>query len=334
MLEVEEKFDLMSSPSAVVDVEGRLSTAGFVREYTVEMVDWYFDAPTYSLALSDCWLRYRQERRTISSRDDEGASAAHGWQLKRGNKSFKDSMNDQPSSSRATVYEETEGIQAVALVCSLLVEMESRSRTLPTQPPPLTASAATDLDDDSHYPIPVIPPIPQQHINSAVDGGAYASPPVSPPDLAPFARIVTRRSHWIHKDRQRADASDRFAGLVVDLDATDFGHAVGEVEALVEAPADSAHDDDRNPNQDAVVAAQHLIRDFLRHVIYRGDVEDDGGSQARVESDEPQRNRAPAQGKLECYLEKFRPELYVALVEAGILRMPSLPPVERRVRDS
>jgi CYTH domain len=339
MLEVEEKFDLMSSPSAVADVERRLSTAGFVQQYTVEMVDWYFDdAPTNSLALNDCWLRYRQEQRLTKSglnqagADEKGGeSASQGWQLKRGAATSK----DRPSNSGATVYEETEGIQAVALACLLLVDPTSTTRRpfAPTAAATASATAAMKFDNESRYPTPAIPSIPQPF--KTADGGA-AFPPQAPPDLVPFARIVTHRSHWIHKDPPNADASGRFAGLVVDLDSTDFGHAVGEVEALVEAPSRAMHLGERDANhqeavvaaQDAVGAAQRLIREFLRHVIYR-DVEDDDDSGTGVESgsgaDEPLRVPAPAQGKLECYLEKFRPELYAALVEAGILKRPSAP---------
>jgi CYTH domain len=336
MLEVEEKFDLMSSPSAVADVERRLSRAGFVRQYVVEMVDWYFDdAPTYSLALSDCWLRYRQEQRrskpTRTSRasaddnDEEGGeSASQGWQLKRG---AATSSKDRPSSSGATVYEETEGIQAVARACSLLVDPISTTRTPCVPTGAEAASAAMEFDNDSHYPIPAIPFIPQSFKSA---GGVAACP--APPELVPFARIVTHRIHWIHKDPpNNADASGRFAGLVVDIDSTDFGHAVGEVEALVEAPSYPMHGGARDANHpEAVVAAQRLIRDFLRQVIYRSDgEEEDSRAGAGVESgtavDEPPRIRAPAQGKLECYLEKFRPELHAALVEAGILRRPSAP---------
>lgn len=349
VFEVEEKFDLVASPSAVLEVERRLLAAGFVRQYAVEMVDWYFDeATTYSLALNDCWLRYRQEQRrtspTRTSRtptdnddDEDGESAAQGWQLKRGTSTSK----NLPSSSRATVYEETEGIQAVALACSLLVDPASRRRTLPraaSQMPSRTAAAAaTEWINDSRYPIPVIPPIPISATNSQSDGGGDW-PPRAPPELVPFARIVTCRSHWIHKDRHNAEASDRFAGLVVDLDATDFGHAVGEVEALVVAPSEATHDGDRDANQEAVVAAQLLIRDFLRQVIDRRDGEDDDNceSGAGVETgtggdEPPPRNRVPAQGKLECYLEKYRPELYAALVEAGILRRPLAPVAGERL---
>jgi CYTH domain len=347
MLEVEEKFDLMSSPSAVADVERRLSKAGFVRQYTVEMVDWYFDdALTYSLALNDCWLRYRLEQRLTKAglnqagADEKGCeSASQGWQLKRGTATSK----DRPSSSGASVYEETEGIQAVALACSLLVDPTSTTRRpfVPTAAAAAAiATAAMEFDNDSRYSIPAIPSIPQSF--KSADGGA-AFPPQAPPDLVPFARIVTHRSHWVRKDPPNAESPGRFAGLVVDMDATDFGHAVGEVEALVEAPSDAMHLGERDANhqdavvaaQDAVVAAQRLIREFLRHVIYRdGEDDDDDDSGPEVESgnamDEPLRIRAPAQGKLECYLEKFRPELYAALVEAGILRRPSVQACDRR----
>jgi hypothetical protein len=343
MLEVEEKFDLMSSPSAVADVERRLSTAGFVQQYVVEMVDWYFDdVPTYSLALNDCWLRYRREQRrskptrtSRASADDNdkegGESAVQGWQLKRGTATSK----DRPSSSGATVYEETEGIQALALACSLLVDPTSTTRSPFVVPAGAeAASAAVEFEKDSRYPIPAIPSVPQS-LKSA--GGVAACP--APPELVPFARIVTHRSHWIHKDPPNADAPGRFAGLVVDMDSTDFGHAVGEVEALIVAPM---HDGARDANhqeavvaaQDAVVAAQRLIREFLRHVIYHSDVEDDNKAGRVVEcgsgADEPLRVPAPAQGKLECYLEKFRPELHAALVEAGILKRPSVQACDRR----
>ena len=80
----------------------------------------------------------------------------------------------------------------------------------------------------------VVPSFAQDNINripKTFDGFTVPELPV-PSALVPFARIETRRSTWFFPET-RNGSCDPFRGLSVVLDSTNFGHMVGEVEALV-----------------------------------------------------------------------------------------------------
>jgi thiamine-triphosphatase len=158
---------------------------------------------------------------------------------------LKRGQTDQ-STSNATVYEEVEGVQAVELACSLL------SKAARCQADEIRASIHSD------HSIPVIP--------------------ISYSGLTPFARILTQRSSW-------KVAAGRFRDLTVDLDATDFEYAVGEVEAVVE---DAAHVD----------SARRRIKDLIHEI---------GGASDK------------AAGKLEYYLQTNRPDIYQICIVCRVL---------------
>lgn len=98
--------------------------------------------------------------------------------------------------------------------------------------------------------------------------------------LLPFCRIETRRASWRYLN---GDSSS----IAVDLDVTNFGYMVGEVEIVVET-------------KEEVQEARQKIEEFLRlHVPA------------------PAANAETAVGKLEHYLMAHRPEFYQACVESG-----------------
>jgi hypothetical protein len=153
-------------------------------------------------------------------------------------------------SSTSTVYEETEGDVAVSNALSLLEEN--------TRDEPSTKSETFD-----GYAIPKIP------------GGENCG-------LLPFCRLETTRSSW--------SAGGDHEGMVVDLDATNTGYGVGEVETLVEEASDIAKAKER---------VQSLISRITENIN-----SDDG----------------PAIGKLEHYLINNRPQHYQACIESGVIK--------------
>lgn len=152
--------------------------------------------------------------------------------------------------SASTVYNETEGDVAVSNALSLL---EGNTRDEP--------STKSEIFDG--YSIPKIP------------GGENCG-------LLPFCRLETTRSSW--------SAGGEYENLVVDLDATNTGYGVGEVETVVEDAADIAEAKER---------VQSLISRITEN----------------ISSDDE-----PAVGKLEHYLINNRPEHYQACIESGVIK--------------
>lgn len=152
----------------------------------------------------------------------------------------------QTSHARTAVYEEIDGVQAAEFACSLL-----------TRP---------KLDQFHGYIIPT--------------HNRPSEPvlPISDSGLTSFAKIDTHRSSW-------KVAAGKFRALTVDLDATNFEYAVGEVEAIVE---DAEHID----------SARELVQELIQEI---------GG-----ESDK-------AAGKLEYYLQMNRPEVYKICIDCNVL---------------
>ena len=103
-------------------------------------------------------------------------------------------------------------------------------------------------------------------------------------ELLPFARIETHRSSWTFSGE-----SELYSGLVVDLDGTQYGYMVGEVEAVVY-------------NESDIPMAQERISSLVRIISPKP-----GKCQESV-------------GKLEHYLIRCRPEHYKACVESGSIQ--------------
>jgi len=105
--------------------------------------------------------------------------------------------------------------------------------------------------------------------------------------LVPFAKFETTRSRW--SALQDKENSLLHGGLTVDLDATDFGYMVGEVEAIV------SHEND-------VTAAKEKIGRLVENIVGKID------------------NGEPALGKLEMYLIERSPDHYKACIKAGAMK--------------
>lgn len=103
--------------------------------------------------------------------------------------------------------------------------------------------------------------------------------------LTPFARIVTQRSSW-------KVAAGKFRDLTVDLDATDFGYTVGEVEAVVE-------------DKDATTSARKLVQ--ARKLVHELIQETGGSASGRVA------------GKLEYYLQRNCPDVFQICIDCGVV---------------
>jgi thiamine-triphosphatase len=271
--EIEQKFQILSSDRDNQAMEARLRQLNFKNKGTIRFVDWYFDSEDIALSTRDCWLRFRE----AENERHEGV-----WQLKKGTSGGKIS-----ASSSTTVYIEIEGKQAIS---TALAEL--------TQGVPLSSYVAEPMVVGSigDYIIPELP-----------DDGAKEL-------LAPFCRIVTTRSSWafmgetnddaIPSNNNKADVgmdlNPSLVGLTVDLDCTDTGFAVGEVEAVVESESDIPQ---------AKLRIQTLV-DKLKTT--RGSLE---------EAENPSNNGGigdgPAIGKLEHYLMIHRPDHYKACIQSG-----------------
>jgi hypothetical protein len=251
-LEVEQKFALLDRN--LEDIKAHLSQSGFKLDTVKEMVDWYFDVEGSVLTRHDCWLRYRQ----LSSSD---ADQTGQWELKRGQPRTTQSKDETGSteSSTLTVYEEIEGAAAVTTACSVLSDFNFSPTSSSSSTTPNTASTASTSNFQDHL-------VPQLGVPNT--------------GLEPFARIVTQRSSWKSTDKCN------WENLAVDLDTTDFGYAVGEVERVVHRQEDV---------EDARTHVQALIAELCNGV-----------------SD-------PAVGKLEYFLKRNRPDIYQACVESGTI---------------
>lgn len=103
--------------------------------------------------------------------------------------------------------------------------------------------------------------------------------------LRPFCRLKTSRSSWSVK----AGENDDYNGLSVDLDATNTGHTVGEVEVLCD--------------ENEVEAGKQRVRALI----------------AKLTGNHGNSDR-PATGKLEHFLLNNRPDHYAACVASGVIQ--------------
>ena len=213
-IEIEEKFSISQFETKDL-LEKKLTELGFVKKSSaknVEFMDWYFDLPdpNWILSVSDNWFRYRELISNSHTGDNDCinscAKKKGAWQIKCGKLIVNDDDNETSKSS-TTVYEELEGDEAIEFALSIIKDHSGK----------ITAS------NDSL---------------SLMDGYAVPSLPIQNVyGLVPFARIKTNRTSWEMKSSDDDDDDDRNT-LNVDIDLTDFGHMVGEVEQVVEKEAD------------------------------------------------------------------------------------------------
>ena len=260
-IEVERKFSLdpASGGTNLAVIEVRLASLRFRRSgVDVRFTDWYFDlpGPDWALSVRDCWLRYRDVTPTDKSNAPRGV-----WQLKRGRRSLGRSEDS------TTVYEEIEGEAAISAALAMIpADKDGRE----------FAMIQADRGFGGYFGGEVVPSLP---------AGC---------GLVPFARFETTRSGWTIPDIADGDAGDlssQFHGLSVDIDSTDFGYAVGEVEAVV-------------GREEEVSNAQNRIGSLTKQIIGEGSYDHNGQS---------------TPGKLETYLMQRNPYLYKACLDAGVM---------------
>lgn len=155
------------------------------------------------------------------------------------------------SGSRTTVYTEIEGREAVEEALSNLDSFKGMVLNLPAA-----------LLSDRTTPTILLSMLP----NSS---------------LTAFARIGTFRSSWTRTD-------ELFRSIKIDLDSTDFGYAVGEVEIEVSDPA-------------LVERARERVQEVIRAISG------------------PLKESEKTMGKLEYYLVHHRPDVYQIAVVCNVI---------------
>lgn len=154
-----------------------------------------------------------------------------------------------------TVYQEIEGVEAVKVAIESI--------------PSTTGPDSLAKPEKLSFPL--------------FDGHKVPELPIACP-LVPFARIHTTRSSWLFGSSNKK--------MSVDLDRTEHGYTVGEVETVVE-------DDSK------IDEGTEEVKAFLRQLL-PGNVPD-----------------TPAVGKLENYLMTHRPEHYEACIRGGSIQRPT-----------
>ena len=126
--------------------------------------------------------------------------------------------------------------------------------------------------------------------------------PLAPRNLVPFAQFETTRSSWVIHDEEKLPSSE-YLGLSVDIDSTDFGYGVGEVEAIL------------NKGDGACMAdARKRIGQLVVEICAASDQTESATPNAAT-------SELPTFGKLETYLmEKRPPRHYNAIISAGIFK--------------
>ena len=263
-LEIEKKFSIPDAEAAN-KMEQRLASLGFEVTHKEHFVDWYFDlpAPHWHFSLMDCWFRYREKKvKVLKNWGWKGA-----WQVKRGQKK-EDGGDNTMENDGMTVYEELQGKDAKELILNMLAELGD---IIPAVDETMSSSSASNTNN-MHY----------DHDIPYLAGSER---------LVPFARLETFRTCY-----EATNSDGEFSSLKVDVDKTNFGHMVGEVEAVIK-------DDDADDKMQ-VDAAKKQISTLVDLICAKATTTTD--SMAAI-------------GKLEYYLMNNQPEHYNACVKAGVI---------------
>lgn len=197
-IEVEQKFALVSL-EGVNQIEEKLKLLGFECVGPAQRFkDSYVDVcgPPWCLTVQNYWLRYREYL------NEAGETIKGVLQLKFRPRSIQ-------TQEKQSVYKEVEGCDAIDLALSLVNTFRRQNSATGA----IVSAVAVNNDHFGQY--------------SQVIGNT---------GLKTFASFETTRSSW----KRNTAGSESSSGvdiacndLRVDLDATDFGHMVGEVEAIV-----------------------------------------------------------------------------------------------------
>mmetsp|Transcript_5684 Transcript_5684/g.11356 ORF Transcript_5684/g.11356 Transcript_5684/m.11356 type:complete len:364 (-) Transcript_5684:113-1204(-) len=271
-LEIEKKFPIPNA-AAAAKIEESLKTLGFHPVHNEEFVDWYFDlaAPNWYFSMKDCWIRYREKK--IKMGGNWGWRGV--WQVKQGWR-MVDGDDLGREKDGMTSYREFQGKVAKEVIFEMLSKVDNLEGICTIE------SGKVKFTGDVYegHDVPLL-------------SGAEER-------LVPFARFVTRRSSWESIDEK----TSRFSGLKIDLDQTDFGYAVGEVEAVFQESSD-----------EAIKERKETIRSLVDLLMEKTD---DGA----VTGSRASRNEylhTTTIGKLEYFLINNRQDHFNALVEAGVL---------------
>lgn len=126
----------------------------------------------------------------------------------------------------------------------------------------------------------------EEETESTFDGFSIPKLPPRTAGFSPFCRLETTRSSWVV-----ASADSEYSGMQVDLDSTNTGHTVGEVETIC---SDSEIEIEKGKER-----VQQLVSILME-----------------AETD----SQGPAVGKLEHFLMTHRPEHYKACVASGVIK--------------
>lgn len=241
-----------------IEVEQKFSTTN-LEQVQSKLIQMGFESTKTSVNFMDWYFDVPDQDLTLCTQDfwlryrhpsDNPSVGILGWQLKMGKR-----IKNTTSTSTSTVYEEMEGENALDIVKSLLIDAG-------------TSSSASAADSDTL---------------ETMDSFSVPQPPgLEMYCLQPFARIETIRSSWNSKSND-----DKYKDIVVDLDGTDYGYTVGEVEVVVSS-------------DEQVEAARTRVQDVIQEIT------GDGASIAL--------------GKLETYLINNRPEVYNACIKSGSMK--------------
>lgn len=305
-IEVEKKFRM--STSDMKHLQSTLTKMGFVpfslsasSSSKIQFMDWYFDTSppdNMTFCTQDCWLRYRSLAPKVPSSsssssgghlDSQNLNEASSWELKIGKvfpttTSTTTTNNKAPrSNSLTTVYQELTGLDAIQKAVSMLKKrQESGSDTHHVD----TEEIIHQMDG---YDIPNIPQSLQ----------AYG--------IQPFARIQTTRFQWKMDSSlslEKGWTNTEFWNTVkVDMDLTDFGYAVGEVEAIVHSIDQVNH-----------------AKEVIEHIVSQITSADRTARKNEYGEMVVDAEEAPVLGKLETYLMHNQPQVYSVCVGAGVMK--------------
>jgi len=239
-------------------VEQRLSSLGFEITHKENFVDWYFDLPAPYWHFSLQDCWFRYREKKVKVSMNNYGWRGI-WQVKKGIKQ----KEDEDIEDGMTVYQELQGEDAKELILNMLGD--------------ISASAIDNVSENTSSNMKFDHDIPQLK-------GAER--------LVPFARLETFRTCY------RSTSNEEFKDLRVDVDTTDFGHQVGEVEVVL---------DDSIADKAEIKKAKESISKLVDLISCRE------SETAAVESS------MAAIGKLEYYLMKNHRDHYDACVEAGVI---------------
>ena len=263
-LEVEKKFPLSNDPDASSNLKQTLSSLDFEMTHQEEFVDWYFDlpAPNWYFSLNDIWIRYREKKWKL----DRNTYGWRGvWQVKRG----KPRNSSAKENDGMTVYEEYQGVAAKEMILDLLCTLENEENCL------VFDGSTETLPSSEYNDIP--------HLDGAEK-------------LVPFSKFKTFRTCWQVPDSVQDNNS--FRGLKVDIDTTDIGFAVGEVEAVFQSDS----------SEKVIDLEKEKIRKLVK-LLLSSQVNGNGNTECD----------AISMGKLEYFLFTNSKEHYDACIQAGVI---------------